>query len=286
MDWQRSTDLFDAMNLYAGPSAYGAAVSDAVQTAEPQSAPPRSAESGRSRRVSRPTAKATEITDRFPVVHLNGGPPRPQARFVAVAGNIGAGKSTLTAFLASRFGIEPFYEPNDANPYLPDFYVDMHRFAFHSQIYFLSAKFRAHLNLARLLDANPRTVFVQDRTIYEDAEIFARTLHTRGTLSARDFETYDSMYRGIRDTLPRPDLLIYLRCSLKGLQRRIRKRGRPEEQAMDPQYLKDLQGAYEAWIDAYDLGPKMVIETEQLDYLRNLVDRVDLETALEELLHR
>lgn len=215
-------------------------------------------------------------------------PDRPAcaARFVAIAGNIGAGKSTLTAFLEKRFHIKPFYEPNDSNPYLPDFYGDMERYAFHSQMYFLSAKFRAHLQLARLLDQDPQTVFVQDRTIYEDAEIFARTLHTRGVMSARDHDTYASMYRAIRDTLPRPDLLIYLRCSLKGLNRRIKHRGRPEEQAMDQKYLRALQEAYEAWFTTYDLGPTLVIETEKLDYLQDLVDRVDLVTALEGLLRR
>lgn len=208
------------------------------------------------------------------------------ARFVAIAGNIGAGKSTLTAFLESNFQIKPFYEPNDANPYLTDFYADMRSYGFHSQIYFLSAKFRAHLELARRLGAEPAVTFVQDRTIYEDAEIFARTLHTRGILSDRDFATYDSMYRGIRDALPRPDLLIYLRCSLKGLRRRIKLRGRPEEQAMDPVYLKALQDAYEAWFADYDLGPTVVIDSEHLDYLRNIVDRIDLVEALSRLLKR
>jgi deoxyadenosine/deoxycytidine kinase len=206
-------------------------------------------------------------------------------RFLAIAGNIGAGKSTLTSFLQTKYGITPFYEPNDANPYLADFYTDMRGYAFHSQIYFLSAKFRAHLELARLLGEHPARVYVQDRTIYEDAEIFARTLHTMGHMSARDHGTYASMYAGIRDSLPKPDLLIYLRCSLKGLQRRIRHRGRPDEQAMDVRYLKALQTAYEDWIARYDLGPMLVIETEKLDYLADLVDQIELRDALERLLH-
>lgn len=232
-----------------------------------------------------PPRAATPSPSRKPLV-ARAAAGQGHARFVAIAGNIGAGKSTLTALLESRFGIQPFYEPNDANPYLTDFYGDMQRYAFHSQIYFLSAKFRAHLDLARLLDAEPQTVFVQDRTIYEDAEIFAGTLHTRGILSDRDHETYTRMYAAIRDTLPRPDLLIYLRCSLRGLKRRIAARGRPEEQGMDPRYLKALQEAYEGWFERYDLGPSLVIDTEQLDYLANLVDRIDLVTALEALLHR
>lgn len=209
-----------------------------------------------------------------------GGAPR----FIAIAGNIGAGKSTLTSFLEHRYGVRPFYEPNDANPYLTDFYADMHRFAFHSQMYFLSAKFRAHLELARLLDSHPGAVFVQDRTIYEDAEIFAGTLATTGVMAARDHATYDAMYRAIRDTLPRPDLLIYLRCSVAGVRRRIRKRGRREELDVDPAYLRSLHQAYETWFDAYDLGPKMVIETERLDYLRDMVDQLALQTRLEAVL--
>ena len=227
-------------------------------------------------RTTVPEVAAVRLSDHAPA------PGRP--RFVAIAGNIGAGKSTLTAFLARNFGIAPFYEPNDANPYLTDFYGDMQRYAFQSQIYFLSAKFRAHLDLARLLAEQPSQVFVQDRTIYEDAEIFARTLATTGVLSDRDFATYQRMYEAIRDSLPKPDLLIYLRCSMKGLKRRIRLRGRPEEQDMNPAYLKALQQSYEDWFARYNLGPTLVIETEQLDYLANMVDRVDLVTALENVL--
>lgn len=238
-------------------------------------------------RKPRPLSASTPAGG-LPVARISASeaPHGATARFVAIAGNIGAGKSTLTAFLESNFQIKPFYEPNDANPYLTDFYSDMKAYSFHSQMYFLSAKFRAHLELARRLGEEPAVTFVQDRTIYEDAEIFARTLHTRGILSQRDFATYDSMYRGIRDALPRPDLLIYLRCSLKGLRRRIKLRGRPEEQAMDPVYLKALQEAYEAWFAAYDLGPTVVIDSEQLDYLRNIVDRIDLVEALGRLLKR
>ena len=207
------------------------------------------------------------------------------ARFVAIAGNIGAGKSTLTSFLESKFSIRPFYEPNDANPYLADFYGDMSRYAFHSQMYFLSAKFRAHLELAQLLDDHPQTVFVQDRTIYEDAEIFATTLHRSGVMSDRDFSTYSAMYGAIRDSLPTPDLLIYLRCSMRTLRRRIKKRGRMEEQAIDLDYLKGLHEAYEDWFARYDLGPTLIIETERVDYLSHLVDRLELTAALERVLH-
>ncbi len=276
-------DLLDAMQSASSafgppsyPEAHGALSSATALT-------PRALQrAGRSGPRSAKSAPHGAV--QAPAVQLGGPLPSHGARFVAIAGNIGAGKSTLTAFLASRFGIQPFYEPNDSNPYLTDFYADMGQYAFHSQVYFLSAKFRAHLGLARLLDEQPKAVFVQDRTIYEDAEIFAKTLHTRGVLPDRDHLTYDSLYAGIRDALPRPDLLIYLRCSLRGLKRRIRARGRPEEQAMDPTYLSDLQDAYESWIDRYDLSPKLVIETERLDYLSHLCDRLDLEKALGDLL--
>ncbi len=239
-----------------------------------------------------PAASAAPKKSRKPrptpsnAVELRGEPSSCGARFVAIAGNIGAGKSTMTKLLADSFGIEPFYEPNDNNPYLKDFYADMRQYGFHSQMYFLSAKFRAHLELGKLLVAEPRKVFVQDRTIYEDAEIFARTLHTTGIMSERDFATYQSMYCAIRDSLPKPDLLIYLRCSLKGLHNRIAKRGRPEEQAIDPKYLKSLQDSYDAWFERYDLGPTLVIETDRLDYLRNWVDRAELEGALAQIVAR
>lgn len=239
--------------------------------------------SHRARRKPRPAAAQSQPIS---AVELTGEVQAPTARFVAIAGNIGAGKSTMTAFLANRFGIEPFYEPNDNNPYLTDFYGDMGRYAFHSQMYFLSAKFRAHLQLGQLLASQPNKVFVQDRTIYEDAEIFARTLHTRGVMNARDFATYQSMFCAIRDSLPKPDLLIYLRCSLPGLRNRIKQRGRPEEQAMDPKYLRALQDAYEDWFARYDLGPRLVIETDRLNYLRNWVDREELEAALAKVVSR
>ncbi|HAN32060.1 MAG TPA: deoxynucleoside kinase [Myxococcales bacterium] len=198
---------------------------------------------------------------------------------------MGAGKSTMTSFLESRFGIRPFYEPNDANPYLADFYKDMKAYAFHSQMYFLSAKFRAHLELAQLLDDHPETVFVQDRTIYEDAEIFATNLHQSKHLNDRDYETYMRMYGAIRDSLPRPDLLIYLRCSTKTIRKRIAQRGRREEQKIAPAYLNRLHRAYEAWFERYDLSPTLVIESERLDYLSHIVDRLDLTAALERVLH-
>ena len=233
-----------------------------------------------------PTKRRRATAPRPKALALKADPAiRHNARFVAIAGNMGAGKSTLTSFLEARFGIRPFYEPNDANPYLTDFYRDMKAYAFHSQMYFLSAKFRAHLELAQLLDDNPETVFVQDRTIYEDAEIFATNLYASKHLSERDYETYMRMYRAIRDSLPQPDLLIYLRCSTKTIRKRIAQRGRAEEQDVDPAYLRRLHRAYERWFEQYDMSPILVVETERLDYLSHIVDRLDLTSALERVLH-
>lgn len=206
------------------------------------------------------------------------------ARFIAVAGNIGAGKSTLTAFLESRYQIQPFYEPNDANPYLADFYRDMGRYAFHSQMYFLAAKFRAHLQLKAALEATPGAIFAQDRTIYEDAEIFCHTLWRTGVMSSRDHSVYMGMYEAIRDSLPKPDLLIFLRCSLRGIRRRIRHRGRVEEQNLDTDYLRGLQRAYANWYQRYELGPSLVIETERLHYLDDLFHHTELMAALDSVL--
>jgi len=148
-----------------------------------------------------------------------------QQKFIAIAGNIGAGKSSLLQFLTSTYDISPFYEPNDANPYLPDFYRDMRRWAFQSQLFFLSNKFRIHQEA----DRTPGVV-IQDRTIFEDAEIFATALHRMRKIDKRDWETYWSFYRSILQAIKPPDLMIYLHCSMRTLRQRIRLRGRQMEQ--------------------------------------------------------
>jgi deoxyadenosine/deoxycytidine kinase len=160
---------------------------------------------------------------------------RPR-RFVAVAGNIGVGKSTLVSFLARQFRLEPHFEPNEQNPYLVDFYSDMPRWAFHSQVFFLAKKFRIHQELTRA--SQP---VIGDRTIYEDAEIFAEKM------TKRDYLTYRELYEAIVAQLPPPDLMIYLKCSMRTLRKRIALRGRPEEQAIPTSYLKRLQELYDAW---------------------------------------
>ncbi len=200
-------------------------------------------------------------------------------KFIAVAGNIGAGKSTMVDFLCHRYEWVPFTEPNLLNPYLDDFYADMSAWAFHSQVSFLAHKFRLHMELM----AEPSTV-VQDRTIYEDAEIFARHLHRKGHMSDRDYGTYSDLYAAMQQALAPPDLLIRLRCSVRGVRRRIKKRGRPEEQAIPLRYIQELNGLYEEWFDRYDLSPVLEINTEKLDYIGDLVDRLELQRALEPFL--
>lgn len=199
--------------------------------------------------------------------------------YIAVAGNIGAGKSTLVDFLCRTYGIQPFFEPNDENPYLADFYGDMKAWGFHSQVYFLSHKFRIHQEL----DRTPGTV-VQDRTIYEDAEIFATALHESGKMSDRDWRTYSELYETICSSIKPPDLMIFLRCSMKTLRHRIRIRGRAMEQDIPVAYLKLLDRLYDEWIKRYAKSEVLVLETDRLDYLSDLVHRLDVMERIERYL--
>jgi deoxyadenosine/deoxycytidine kinase len=197
-------------------------------------------------------------------------------RFIAIAGNIGAGKTELTDFLCRRYGLKPFYEPNDQNPYLADFYSDMRTWAYRSQLFFLTHKFRLHL----ALQGEPGAV-IQDRTIYEDAEIFARNLFRQRLIEKRDFDTYWELYQSIKRALRPPDLMIQLRCPVRTLRQRIRSRGRSFEQDIPAEYLRRLNRLYEDWFASYDLSPVLVLETDKLDYLTDLVDRVDLFERIE-----
>lgn len=194
-------------------------------------------------------------------------------KFIAIAGNMGAGKSSLVRFLCSHFDIRPFYEPNEQNPYLKDFYGDMRRWAFHSQLHFLSGKFRIHQELEAARDVS---TVVQDRTIYEDAEIFAYNLYRTHKMARRDYETYRALYESILRALRPPDLLIFLRASLRTVRQRIRLRGRPEEQAVPLSYLRRLNTLYGEWFARYDLSPTLELQTDQMDYITDLVDRIDL----------
>ncbi len=200
-------------------------------------------------------------------------------KFIAVAGNMGVGKTSLVEFLHSQYGFEPVYEPYSTNPYLDEFYADMARWGFHSQLWFLTHKFRLHLEL----NQNTGTI-VQDRTIYEDAEIFATNLARGGQLLERDFRTYMDLYEGMRRALQPPDLMIYLRCSVPAIRKRIKRRGRPSEQAIPVPYLKSLNALYEEWMAAYTLSPVMVWESDDVDYLTHIVDRLEFKRSIERFL--
>jgi len=202
-------------------------------------------------------------------------------RSIAIAGNMGSGKSTLVDFLHRTYDVVPFYEPNDENPYLKDFYKDMKRWAFQSQLYFLSNKFRLHQELDR-----QSGVVALDRTIFEDAEIFATALHQMRKISKRDWQTYMGFYDAILDAIRPPDLLIYLRCSMRTLRQRIRLRGRRMERDVPLSYLKRLERLYDEWISSYTMSDVLVLETDELDYIHDLVHRLDVMQRIEEVLPR
>ncbi len=185
-------------------------------------------------------------------------------RFVAIAGNIGVGKSTLAMLLSERLGWEPFLEAVEDNPYLADFYQDMARWSFHSQIYFLSRRLRHHWEL--LQHANS---VIQDRTVYEDAEVFAQNLYQQGLMSERDYRSYRELYEVVTAVLPPPDLIIYLRASVPVLLERIRKRGRPYEKCIPPLYLEQLNRLYETWIARFSLCPVLTIPSDDMDFVLN-----------------
>ena len=212
-------------------------------------------------------------------MNRNPAEPRATGKTIAIAGNIGAGKSSLVEFLTRTYGIQPFYEPNDENPYLPDFYKDMNRWAFHSQLYFLSNKFRMHQQLEQM-----GGVVVLDRTIYEDAEIFATALHKMRKFTGRDWDTYWNFYQVILDAIRPPDLMIYLRCSMRTLRKRIRMRGRSMEQDIPLSYLKRLEGLYEQWLSSYQFGDVLVLESDKLDFINDMVDCLDVMERVEALL--
>jgi deoxyadenosine/deoxycytidine kinase len=200
-------------------------------------------------------------------------------RSIAIAGNMGSGKSTLVEFLARTYGVMPFYEPNDENPYLADFYKDMKGWAFQSQLYFLANKFSLHQELDRQAG-----VVALDRTIFEDAEIFATALHQMRKISKRDWQTYQAFYSAILDAIRPPDLMIYVRCSMRNLRKRIRLRGRAMERDVPLSYLKRLERLYDAWIDSYAMSDVLVLETDNLDYIHDLVHRLDVMERIEAVL--
>ncbi len=198
------------------------------------------------------------------------GQPDIDKRFVGIAGNIGVGKSSLTTLLARALGWEPFFEANAENPYLADFYEDMQRWSFHSQCFFLSRRLQHH----RQLVDHPGSV-LQDRTIYEDAEVFAQNLHRQGHMSMRDYNTYHDLYVGISAFLPPPDLLIYLRARVGTLVERIAMRGRDYEQQISIEYLSQLNDLYEHWIGSWKACPVLILAADDLDFVHN-PDHLDL----------
>ncbi len=182
--------------------------------------------------------------------------------FVAVAGNIGVGKSTLVGKICATLNWQPYYEPVAENPYLEDFYEDMKAWAFHSQVFFLTHRLRMHLSLLE----DPKSV-IQDRSVYEDAEVFAANLFRQGEISERDYSTYRKLYKLLCDMLRPPDLVIYLRASVPTLQRRIAARGRDFESNIDPEYLQQLNALYEQWISNFSLCPVLAVPTDEMDFV-------------------
>jgi len=183
-------------------------------------------------------------------------------KFVAVAGNIGVGKSTLVKMLCERLEWAPFYEPVSENPYLADFYADMAAWAFHSQVFFLTRRLRIHHELSM----HPGSV-IQDRSLYEDAEIFAQNLYLQGFMQERDYLSYRELYETAVQLLPPPDLMIYVRASVPTLISRISMRGRDYERTIAPEYLTGLNDLYETWISNFVLCPVLTIPADDLDYV-------------------
>lgn len=183
--------------------------------------------------------------------------------FLAVAGNMGAGKSTLTRILAERLGGKAFFEPVAENPYLADFYKDMNRWAFHSQLFFLSKRLKDHSRLLEQKDG----ILIQDRSLYENAEVFAKNLYERGAIAKRDWEIYWEIYETAVKLLTPPDLIIYLEASVPALVNRIASRGREFEKKIDPEYLADLNRLYNDWANNFSLAPVLTIPTDGLNYI-------------------
>lgn len=186
---------------------------------------------------------------------------------IAISGNIGAGKTTLTGLLAKHYKMEPHYEDTNDNPYLNDFYSNMERWSFNLQVYFLNSRFRQIADFRQ----NNRDI-IQDRTIYEDAHIFAPNLHAMGLMSFRDYANYSSLFALMEKFVQPPDLLIYLRTSISTLVKQIHKRGREYESSISIDYLSRLNERYETWIQSYDKGKLLIIDTDTTNFVESKED--------------
>lgn len=184
--------------------------------------------------------------------------------FISVAGNIGSGKSSLTRMIAKEFGWTPYFESVQDNPYLSDFYDDMRRWSFQLQVYFLSHRFHTHKKII----ASKKSV-IQDRSIYEDVEIFARNLYLMGRMEKRDYNNYRALFYEMVSYLKAPDLVVYLKADVKTLLKQIKLRGRDFEQSIEKKYIERLNRSYKKWIGSYKLGKVLVIESDDLDFVNN-----------------
>jgi len=184
--------------------------------------------------------------------------------FITIAGNIGSGKSSLTKLIASKFNWVPYFESVTDNPYLKDFYSDMQRWSFNLQIYFLAHRFKIHKEITSLGKS-----VIQDRSIYEDVEIFARNLYNLGRMSERDYNTYSALFREMTSYLKTPDLLIYLKADIKTLIKQIKIRGRDFEKNIEISYLEELNASYDDWIGRYEYGKYLIIESDSLDFVNS-----------------
>ena len=205
-------------------------------------------------------------------------PPTPL--HIAVAGNIGSGKTTLTSLLAKHFKWEPHFEDVDDNPYLNDFYEDMQRWSFNLQIYFLNSRFNQIVNIKK----STKKV-IQDRTIYEDANIFAPNLHAMGLMTTRDFNNYLNLFNLMSTFISPPDLMIYLRGTVPALVNQIEKRGRAYENSIRIDYLKRLNERYEAWITQYELGKVLVVDIDEINFAENSEHLGEIVTRVQAELH-
>jgi deoxyadenosine/deoxycytidine kinase len=199
---------------------------------------------------------------------------------IAIVGNIGAGKTTLTELLARNYGWDPLFEAVDNNPYLEDFYNDMKRWSFNLQIYFLNSRYRQIIDIQKMGHN-----IIQDRTIYEDAYIFAENLHDMGLMTTRDYQNYQSIFDNMTSYIKAPDLLIYLKASVPTLVNNIQRRGREYETGIRLDYLSKLNDKYQKWINGYKLGKLLIIDKDTIDFANNTEDLATIVEMVEREIH-